>query len=141
MTLITSQAHLKTLLDTITGDGQAISVTYDYPNPSPASFPAAYLILTNSEEEAITTAQDYLFSTFIVRLAVQAKWTSAGYQKALSMIDTVLAVLRQESSRTSGTIINLLVAPDIKVNYVDSAQGKMIFADISVTVQDLITTG
>jgi hypothetical protein len=130
------------LLDTITGSGQVIAVDYDYPNPSPTAFPAAYLILTSSSEETETTAEDTLTSTFIVRLQIQALWTSAGYTKALTCIDSVLTLLRKSASRTgSGTIYDIKVSPNIRVIYTDTAQGKMIFADITVDVCDLILNG
>lgn len=141
MSYVASQARLKALLDTITGNGKTISVCYDFPNPSPASFPAVYLIMTGGQEETETTSQDLASQTFIVRVVIKALWTSAGYTKALTCIDTVLALLRLDASRTSGTIVNIEVSPDVRVNYVDSAQGKMIFADIRVVVKDLLTNG
>lgn len=141
MTVVSSQARLKALLDTITGAGKTISVCYDYPAPTCSSFPAAYLLLTSSYEETETTAQDLVSTTFIVRVVNQALWTSAGYTKALACLDAVLALLRTDAAKTSGTIVDIQVAPNIEVMYTDSAQGKLIIADVAVTVKDLLTNG
>jgi hypothetical protein len=141
MTLVNTQTHLKAILDTLKGSAKTYSVTYDYPEPNPASFAAGYLILVGSDEEATTTQQNTINQNWIIRTVLQAAWSSAAYKSILTKIDEVIAALRKESNRTSGTIMDILVAPSINIYYTDQTAGSLVIGDIQITVLDLLTRG
>ena len=140
MTIVSAQTHLKAILDSLTGAGQTFSVAYDYPEPLPASFPAAVLFFASpSQEETTTSNQNSMTQSWIIRCIFKAAWNSTSYTAMLTMVDTVLVKLRREANRTSGTIYDVVVAPAIYVYYTDQTAGGMVVGDIYIDVKDLLS--
>jgi hypothetical protein len=137
MSFYTVNSKLKAILDGITGDDKLISASYDYPNPAPDTYPAAYLILNDvSDEQSEDNRNNITNMGFMVRVVIKAVWTSAGYNKMLRLLDAVLAEYRKNANRTlSGSAVDLLVSPNIVIDYVEAERSAIIIGDVSLTVR------
>lgn len=128
---------LKTILDSLTGNNQVFSVCYDYPEPKPTSFPAAFPTLATSSEETETTAHGLTNCSFLIRVISDANWSSDTYNRMLTLLDKLLRKLRRSSASNNDYWTNLVVSPQIRMYYTDSAAGKWIIGEVSVTAQVL----
>ena len=141
MSIVLVNTKLKAIIDTLTGSGKVFSVAYDFPNPTPASYPAVMLVLGNASDEVKEDNQyDTMNTTFVVRGVIKSKWTSSGYGKILTILDTLLTEFRKKSHQTlSGDSWKIDIV-GIDMEYIDTESSPIIIGDVILSVKILEDT-
>jgi len=92
-------ANIKTILDTLTGTGQPLSIVYDYPTSDISGFPAVMFNPSSFENEFMSVSENKLGYSFDIFVICETK--VAGKQTAFNTIlanavDKVIDKFRDE---------------------------------------------
>lgn len=133
-TIAQLNAAFKTILDGLTGSGQVLSVCYSWPNPMPASFPAAYPIWTESGEDTLDTKDNESAIQFILRVLIRDTNDQTSYDTAIAVADALFAELRKDDHYTLGGLCTRLhVSPSTKPLRTGEGTEALIVLDMTVT--------
>lgn len=137
-TLTQINTAIFTILDTLDGSGQPLSVVYDWPNPDPASLPCAYVVWQGSRESVLDTASDEELADFVVRVILRDDNNEDTYDALLSVVELVKAELRKDDHRTLGGLVtHFEVSPRMEAFRTSEATFPLVYCDLLITVHTL----
>lgn len=106
--MVTALNKIKTILDGISST--ILPLKFKYLESKPSSFPAAMLISNGFSESMFTNESNQVVESFTIRLIYPQTESTAGYEKWLTLADTVSAEFRKKVNQTlSGEAVNFMV--------------------------------
>ncbi|OGC59245.1 hypothetical protein A2245_03550 [candidate division WWE3 bacterium RIFOXYA2_FULL_43_12] len=124
------------IIDTISAT--IVPVKYRYPESKPSSFPATMTLFIGDEEKMVDSANNLTSYHFLVRTVYPIDESATGYQKWLTLYDTITAELRKDDHETlTGSAVKFMIESDGQPAFSEQYSQPVAVLDIRVTAEVL----